>query len=200
MKIASASAITDTVAEATANTLAAIGERIREARQQRDMTLQALAEATKLSVSMLSLVERGKASPSIGSLIVIASALDITMSDLMASHAVSDNDLVVRASQQHSVETAEHVIRKLLREDRTRGVSIAINEYEPNTGNADDAVSHAGFEYGFILEGALTVEVDQTSYLLKPGDLISYSSRRPHKIWNYGRRKVRTLWFNLRRE
>ena len=200
MKIASASAITDTVAEATANTLAAIGERIREARQQRDMTLQALAEATKLSVSMLSLVERGKASPSIGSLIVIASALDITMSDLMASHTASENDLVVRASQQHSVETAEHVIRKLLREDRTRGVSIAINEYQPNTGNADDAVSHAGFEYGFILEGALTVEVDQTSYLLKPGDLISYSSRRPHKIWNYGRRKVRTLWFNLRRE
>nr|WP_276571590.1 cupin domain-containing protein [Bradyrhizobium sp. dw_78] len=180
--------------------MVAIGERIREVRQARNMTLQVLAESTKLSVSMLSLVERGKASPSIGSLIVIAGALGITMSDLIASDPASDEDIVVRASQHHVVETASHVVRRLIREDRSRGLSIAINEYEPNTGNSDTAVSHAGFEYGFVLEGALTVEVDKTSHILKSGDLISYSSRRPHRIWNYGRRKVRTLWFNLDRE
>ncbi len=144
----------DDVAEATASTLVAIGERIREVRQRRNMTLQVLAESTKLSVSMLSLVERGKASPSIGSLIVIASALGITMSDLIASEPDSGEELVVRASQHHVVETA----------------------------------------------GVLTVEVDKTPYILKSGDLISYNSRRAHKIWNYGRRKVRTLWFNLDRE
>jgi transcriptional regulator with XRE-family HTH domain len=190
----------DNVAETTASTLAAIGERIREVRQARNMTLQVLAESTKLSVSMLSLVERGRASPSIGSLIVIASALGVTMSDLIASEPESDEDLVVRASQHHVVETPMHVVRRLIREDRTRGLSIAINEYEPNTGNSDAALSHAGFEYGFVLEGVLTVEVDKTPYILKSGDLISYNSRRPHKIWNYGRRKVRTLWFNLDRE
>jgi transcriptional regulator with XRE-family HTH domain len=190
----------DNVAETTASTLAAIGERIREVRQARNMTLQVLAESTKLSVSMLSLVERGRASPSIGSLIVIASALGVTMSDLIASEPESDEDLVVRASQHHVVETPMHVVRRLIREDRTRGLSIAINEYEPNTGNSDAPLSHAGFEYGFVLEGVLTVEVDKTAHILKSGDLISYSSRRPHKIWNYGRRKVRTLWFNLDRE
>jgi quercetin dioxygenase-like cupin family protein len=149
---------------------------------------------------MLSLVERGRASPSIGSLIVIASALGITMSDLIASEPDSDEEIVVRASQHHVVETPMHVVRRLIREDRTRGLSIAINEYEPNTGNSDAALSHAGFEYGFILEGVLTVEVDKTPHILKTGDLISYNSRRPHKIWNYGRRKVRTLWFNLDRD
>jgi ribosome-binding protein aMBF1 (putative translation factor) len=51
----------DDVAETTASTLVAIGERIREVRQARNMTLQVLAESTKLSVSMLSLVERGRA-------------------------------------------------------------------------------------------------------------------------------------------
>ncbi len=189
----------DDVAETTASTLAAIGERIREVRQARNMTLQMLAESTKLSVSMLSLVERGRASPSIGSLIVIANALGITMSDLIAEEP-ADNDIVVRASQHHVVETAKHVVRRLIRADRARGLSIAINEYEPNTGNADAALSHAGFEYGFVLEGVLTVEVDKTSHILKSGDLISYNSRRAHKIWNYGRRKARTLWFNLDRE
>jgi transcriptional regulator with XRE-family HTH domain len=190
----------DEVAEATASALVAIGERIRDVRQGKNMTLQALAESTRLSVSMLSLVERGRASPSIGSLIVIASALGITMSDLVVSEPTSEEELVVRASQHNVVETAQHVIRRLIREDRARGVSIAINEYQPNTGNSDAPVAHAGFEYGFVLEGTLTVEVDKTSYVLKSGDLISYNSRRAHKIWNHGKRKVRTMWFNLDRD
>ena len=50
-------ALSDEVAETTASTLAAIGGRIRELRQLRGLTLQALADASGLSTSMLSLVE-----------------------------------------------------------------------------------------------------------------------------------------------
>lgn len=188
------------IAHTTASTLAAIGLRIRELRQARGMTLQALAATTDLSPSMLSLAERGRASPSIGSLVVIAGALGVAMSDLIVCEPASDEKLVVRASDQHAVETAQHVVRRLLREDRARGVSVAVNEYEPHTGNAEKPVTHDGFEYGYILKGKLTVEVDGVSYQLEGGDLIAYSSRRPHRFWNHGRKKVRTLWFNLKRE
>jgi len=188
------------MAHTTASTLAAIGLRIRELRKGRDMTLQALAAVTSLSPSMLSLVERDRASPSIGSLLVIGSALGVAMSDLIVCEPASDEKLVVRASDQHAVETAQHVVRRLLREDRARGVSVAVNEYAPHTGNAEKPVTHDGFEYGYILEGKLTVEVDGVSYRLEEGDLIAYSSRRRHRFWNHGKRKVRTLWFNLKRE
>jgi transcriptional regulator with XRE-family HTH domain len=185
---------------ATATTLAAIGVRIRELRQARSMTLQRLAATTDLSPSMLSLVERGRASPSIGSLVVIAGALGVTMSDLIVCEAASDEKLVVRASDQHAVETAQHVVRRLLRDDRARGVSVAVNEYQPRTGTAEKPVMHDGFEYGYILDGRLTVEVDGVAYQLEAGDLIAYSSRRPHRFWNRGKKKVRTLWFNLKRD
>ena len=99
-----------------------------------------------------------------------------------------------------SVETAQHVVRRLLREDRTRGVSVAVNEYAPHTGSTEHPITHEGFEYGFVLEGELTVEVDGSKHVLQRGDLISYSSRRKHKIWNHADTKVRTLWFNLDRE
>ena len=164
------------------------------------MTLQTLSEASGLSSSMLSLVERGRASPSIGSLVVIASSLGVTMSDLVAGESAREAKLVVRADEPKAVETAQHVIRRVLREDRSRGLSIAVNEYAPGTGNADRPISHNGFEYGFVLEGELTVSVDQTVHVLKAGDLISYSSRRPHRIWNYGKSRVRTIWFNLTRD
>ena len=186
--------------DATATTLAAIGVRIKEIRLARRMTLQTLSEASGLSSSMLSLVERGRASPSIGSLVVIASSLGVTMSDLVAGESAREAKLVVRADEPKAVETAQHVIRRVLREDRSRGLSIAVNEYAPGTGNADRPISHNGFEYGFVLEGELTVSVDQTVHVLKAGDLISYSSRRPHRIWNYGKSRVRTIWFNLTRD
>src|SRR3569833_1963158 len=164
------------------------------------MTLQALSDSSGLSPSMLSLVERGRASPSIGSLVVIASSLGVTMSDLVAGDAAAEENLVVRASEPKAIETAQHVLRRVLREDRSRGLSIAVNEYAPGTGNADQAISHDGYEYGFILEGQLTVTVDGTGHVLNAGDLISYSSRRPHHLWNHGKSRVRTIWFNLTRD
>jgi transcriptional regulator with XRE-family HTH domain len=191
---------TDDVAQATADILAAIGERIRTARLAQGMTLQSLAAAANLSPSMLSLVERGRATPSIGSLAVIANCLGVAMSDLVAPGPPANPGVVVRVADQQIVEMANHVIRRIIREDRVRGVSIAINEYQPDTGNSDQPVSHDGYEYGFVLEGTLSVEIDGTPFVLSRGDLISYSSRKPHRLWNYSKDKVRTLWFNLQRD
>jgi transcriptional regulator with XRE-family HTH domain len=186
------------LAEETANLLASIGLRMREARRARGMTLQTIADIACLSPSMLSLVERGRASPSIGSLIVIANALGISTADLMRTPGAHAKDkMVVRASEAPIVETAKHVIRRLLRDDRERGVSVAINEYAAQTGSTERPIAHSGYEYGFVLEGELTVNVDGVDHRLKKGDLISYDSRRKHKIWNHGPARVKTLWFNL---
>lgn len=186
--------------ETTASTLAAIGMRIREQRLGRGLTLQALADIAGISPSMLSLVERGRASPSIGSLIVIANALKISMADLVAGQQDTEEKIVVHADEAPIVETAQHVVRRILRDDRAKGISIALNEYAPHTGSAEKPIFHEGFEYGFVLEGQLTVEVSGVAYRLKQYDLIAYSSKRLHKIWNHGNMRVKTLWFNIERD
>jgi transcriptional regulator with XRE-family HTH domain len=179
--------------------LAAIGARIREFRGRQRLTLQALGEKTGLSPSMLSLVERGKTSPSIGTLIVICSALNIHMTDLLAKEERSAAFPVSRAAEQLVVTTAEGVLRRVLGDDRIRGLEVAINEYRPNTGSAAPQHHHPGFEYGVGLAGELTVELDGTQVILRPGDLVSYDSSRSHRVWNYGRKKARALWINLYR-
>jgi Helix-turn-helix len=55
---------TNDFSDATASALAAIGIRIKEIRLARGMTLQTVSDESGLSPSMLSLVERGRASPS----------------------------------------------------------------------------------------------------------------------------------------
>lgn len=188
----------ETTEDASNAVVAAIGNRLRSLRQEREMTLQELAEVTDLSPSMLSLVERGRAAPSIQSLIVIANALNVTMSDLIVADPPDEERIVIRASDQPFVKTAQNVIRRMLREDRSRGISIAINEYEPETGSSLKRGAHNSFEYGFVLEGMLTMELENVTYQLKAGDLIAFESKRPHRFWNNGTKRVRTLWINLK--
>ncbi|MBV9236152.1 MAG: helix-turn-helix transcriptional regulator [Xanthobacteraceae bacterium] len=106
--------------EETADVLATIGRNIRRLRNERGLTLQALADQTQLSASMLSLLERGKTGPSIGTLVVIASALGAQMSDLIDGERAAADDMVSRFADQPVVETAAGVTRRILRHDRAR--------------------------------------------------------------------------------
>ena len=180
----------------TADVLIDIGRRVRDFRLESKMTLKMLSAATGLSTSMLSLVERGLSSPSIGSLITICSALGIQMSDLVVSDQPDTKSYVSRKDDQPTVTSGDGSTRRILRDDKRRGIEVAINEYQTNSGNSDQPLGHAGYEYGILIEGHLVVEVGTERCELMPGDLISYDSRIPHKIWNYDKKPARTLWIN----
>ena len=180
----------------TADALIDIGRRVRDFRLESKMTLKMLSAATGLSTSMLSLVERGLSSHSIGSLITICSALGIQMSDLVVSDQVDTKSYVSRKDDQLTVTSGDGSTRRILRDDKRRGIEVAINEYQTNSGNSDQPLGRAGYEYGILMEGNLVVEVGTERCELMPGDLISYDSRIPHRIWNYGKKPARTLWIN----
>jgi transcriptional regulator with XRE-family HTH domain len=183
---------------AAEETLRAIGLRLRNARRARDMTLKDVAEASGISTSMLSLLERGRVSPSLGSLIDVCLALKLPMSQVIeGGESTPREEVVVHSADRHVFEHAKRVVRQILLEDHKRGVSIAIAEFPPNSDSTPTPHSHGGHEYGYVLEGKLTVEVDGQSYSVGKGDLISYSSRSRHRIWNHGKRPARTLWLNV---
>jgi transcriptional regulator with XRE-family HTH domain len=189
---------TDTFVDAE-STVALVGNRIREMRVERNLTLQALAERTGLSSSMLSLVERGKTSPSIGTLVAISYALGVHMTDLFDDDGAEERQPVVRFDDQQVYVTGEGVQRRVLRSDDGLGIELVMNEYEPGTGSGEEPVHHEGHECGVVLEGTLTVEVDGSTFELEPGDCIAYDSHLPHKIVNNGVEHVRAVWLNLER-
>ncbi|WP_033541725.1 helix-turn-helix domain-containing protein [Planococcus sp. CAU13] len=69
--------------------MASLGERIRILRKEKGLTLQALA-GTELSKGMLSLIENGKANPSMESLTYIAKRLDIDKNELLEEVSPSE--------------------------------------------------------------------------------------------------------------
>jgi len=177
--------------------LVSLGRRIRHLRREQRMTLQDLADATGLSSSMLSLVERGRTSPSIGSLVVIASAFRVPIADLFVEIDQSRDDYVVRVEDQSVVSPWPGVARRTARFDRLRRVEISVNEWAPNGDTEPQPAHHAGYEYGLLIEGELTVDVDGATYVLKPGDLISYPSTVLHSLRNAGDGVARAVWVNL---
>lgn len=60
----------------------ALGKAIRQLRQERDMTQEALAHAAGVTVSHLSTIERGHSNPTWGTVKRAASALDVPLSKL----------------------------------------------------------------------------------------------------------------------
>lgn len=178
-------------------TVRRVGAVVREARTQRRLTLNELASQTGVSVSMLSMLERGVASPSIGTLVSVASALGLHMSELFGGMEGSDANPVRRVDDQVSFESEEGALRRVVHTDLGRGVEVCVNEYEPGTSSSGNPVHHGGTEYGVVLSGSLTVTLDGVDHVLRPGDGITYSSQVPHRIANAGRTRARAVWVNL---
>lgn len=185
------------VQEETEKTFALIGQQIRNMRQRRRMTIQQLADASGMSASMLSLVERGLTSPSLLSLTSIGRNLGITLAEMMTGKLNDSDEAVTRVESMPLLKTPDGILRRVLRQDRTRGVTITYNEYGAGIGNSPVGITHTGFEYGLVLEGELTIEIDGIQTVLHSGDVVSLKSTRLHKIWNYSASKVTTVWFNL---
>lgn len=58
-------------------------ERLKELRTNKDLTLKGVGERSGLSVSYLSDIERGRTTPTLGTLEVLAEALEVSVIDLL---------------------------------------------------------------------------------------------------------------------
>jgi transcriptional regulator with XRE-family HTH domain/quercetin dioxygenase-like cupin family protein len=66
-----------------------IGERLRQARMRRGMTVRGLARLVDVSASLISQIETGKSSPSVSTLYAITAALDISVEDVFGNEGTA---------------------------------------------------------------------------------------------------------------
>lgn len=180
-------------------TLRQVGERIRMARMRRRMTLVRVSKATGLTPSMLSMVERGVATPSIGALMAISDALKVSMASLFGPvlQTTTRGSPVVRRAAQPVMNTGRGAQRRLVIRDPAYSIELAENTYLPGASSADRPLRHLGRELGVVLSGRLRVEAGGQTHILRRGDAILLDSAVPHRFTNVGKEVVRTLWINV---
>lgn len=91
-----------------------IGNTIRRLRSHRELTLKDLAEATDLSLSYLSLIERNKRDPSLSNLAKIAKAFDLPPSILIFISSDMDTH---RGAHAEITEQMMSIVKDLFQND-----------------------------------------------------------------------------------
>jgi transcriptional regulator with XRE-family HTH domain len=178
-------------------TIALVGARIRLLRSRQGLTLKDVAKRTGVSVSMLSMLERGVATASVGTLVSVASALGVHMYDLFDRPDSGQESPVTRREDQASLRTSEGTTRRVAHSDTAAGVEMAVNEYEPGGSSGPIATHHDGREFGVLVSGVLKIELEGQEHDLRPGDVIAYNSARPHRIMNPGDETAVAVWINI---
>ena len=178
-------------------TMAQVGTRIRTLRSQQGLTLKDVGARTGVSVSMLSMLERGVAKASIGTLVSVASALGVHMYDLFDRPEAEPTSPLTKKKDQATVRTNKGAVRRIVHHDAVAGVELAVNEYAAGGASGPVLTHHDGREVGVLISGALRLEIEGESYLLQPGDAIAYASTRPHRISNAGDGPAVAVWVNI---
>src|SRR5215471_10953057 len=89
----------------------ALGLRIRDERRAAGITVRGLAARTGLSPSLISQVERGRATPSVATLWAIASELGLSVADLFNDEAKPRSDAAGNGRRDAAVPIQPHESR-----------------------------------------------------------------------------------------
>jgi transcriptional regulator with XRE-family HTH domain len=174
-----------------------LGPLIRETRKARDITLQQLAKATKLSVGYLSEIERGITSPAITALHDIATALDVTVGWFFQNEAGVDpaeRGLILRAVNRRSLSYSSGITDQLLSPHLQGQLEMLLSRFPPGTGSGDTPYHHRGEEAGIVLQGTMQLWIGEKSFVVHEGDSFSYPSTTPHRYQNIGKKEAIVIW------
>lgn len=170
-----------------------LGERIKALRRQRTLTLRDLSARTGFSISFLSQVERGVSSLSISSLRTIAAALGVDLSHFFPP-PVHGNYVTPRSGRQPfhlEGSPIEYVSLRGSFPGRTlEPLLVSLPAHHP----PGESFAHPGEEFGYVLQGRLTMRIGEKDYVLEPGDGIHFSAETRHGWENRGAEPVLALW------
>jgi transcriptional regulator with XRE-family HTH domain/quercetin dioxygenase-like cupin family protein len=188
----------------------AIGTRVRQVREERGLTLKALADSMGVTSSLLSQIETDKVQPSLNTLYQLAIRLNLSIDALLqldpdprttAGGGVPDGDgPVQRGADNPVLETTGGVRWERLAGGSLDGIDALLITYAPGSTSSSDGspVLHEGHEFGLLLEGGLTLELGARTLHLGAGDSVHFETSQPHVYRNEAAVPARGVWFCVR--
>lgn len=173
-----------------------VGQRIREIRKSKQMTLQDMADKTGFSAGFLSQVERGTTDPSLSALRKISNALEV--SPYMLLEQPSPHTMTVKRNERAIIKLPNtsisyEVVSPMVISNFTPLSLVVEFEIEPGGIDSEEFLHHASEEIVVVLEGELDINTDGTVIHMTAGDSILIKPNTPHKTENSSDKPVRGL-------
>ncbi|GAA4487528.1 MULTISPECIES: cupin domain-containing protein [Gluconacetobacter] len=175
----------------------AVGRHLRQRRKALELSLQRIADQAGISVGHLSQIERGLSSPSVRDLIRIAEILQASPGDFLDQSGMASPDpIMVRRTRRPPVMLKNGITKRLLTPQDEAPLKMFMVTLAPDSTTGDDLYTHEGVEAGLVLEGRITLVVEDRDMLLEAGDSFRFASSRPHRFMNAHDGESRVLWVN----
>lgn len=168
------------------------GNKIRQLRNDLNLSLKDLSERSQVSSSMISQIERGNTDPTLTTLYKICNGLNVSISTLLGTD--EDTVQVVRENERKTIHFPNPQTKyELLTPINNGEIEMILISLEPGQ-TEKQLVEHAGEEAGLVLSGEMKLLLDGEEIILRKGDSIRFKSTIPHRLFNHTNETVISVW------
>lgn len=168
-----------------------IGQKIKQLRIQKGLTLEELASRSELTKGFLSQMERDLTSPSIATLNDILEALGTTLAEFFKEE--KEEQLVFHKEDFFVDEREDYTIRWIVPNTQKNEMEPILIEL-PQGGESFVMDPHSGEEFGYVLEGAVILMTGEDRHIVHKGETFYLSGKTRHYLKNEKKTTAKVLW------
>lgn len=161
-----------------------VSARLRELREGQGISMRALATKSGLSANALSMIERGKTSPSVSTLYKLADALGISITAFFGAETEKKKIVFLKSDERTRMSFTRGVFEALGGEQFTGRMEPFMLTLESGASCGPHGMVHTGHEFIFCLRGQLDYYVEKEIFHLEAGDSLLFSSQLSHRWRN----------------
>jgi transcriptional regulator with XRE-family HTH domain len=181
-------------------TVSEIGAKLAKARAERGWSLAQLAERSGLSTAAVHKIEKNGMTPTIASLMKIASALGKSVGYFVEESDSARPVTMIRRDERSRLFTSKQglVLENISGRYGPFWVAGAEASLEPFADSGPDPMTHPGEELVLVLEGRMRFVIDNEQFDLEAGDSLHFRTVRPHAWSNPSDQPARAIWLAIR--
>ncbi len=179
-----------------------VGEKIKALRQEKNITIEDLAERSGLAIEQIERIENNIDLPSLAPLIKIARVLGVRLGTFLDDQDETGPVVCRKKEASDTISFSNNAIHSrrhmeyhsLSKSKADRHMEPFIIDVQPTEESSDFVLSsHEGEEFIMVMEGVMEISYGKHTYLLEEGDSIYYDSIVPHHVHAYEGKAAKIL-------
>lgn len=169
-----------------------IGHKIRQLRNQKDLTLEELASRCELTKGFLSQLENDLSSPSIATLEDILEALGSSLPEFFKEDSKKETT-VFHKDDFFEDDRGDYLVSWIVPNTQKNDMEPILVTINPG-GETFELAPHSGEEFGMVLEGSVLLLIGDKKQTVKKGETFYLHGKEFHKIINNNKKEAKVLW------
>ena len=166
-----------------------IGNRLKDIRNKRNLSLDEVTKLTGVSKAMLGQIERGQSNPTVSTLWKIATGLKVSFS-LFIDENQEDLKIICQNDISPIIEDNDRMkLYPIFPFDANKGFEIFTIELEPDCNHISNSHNDGVEEYIIVTEGKIQLIINDKEFILEKGNSIRFMANNPHEYKNISGKK-----------